>query len=63
MSRHPVPAADEYLVNAEQMRALAAAARVPELRRQFLELAVGWEVSAERAKAAYPPRLALTESR
>ena len=52
MNSPPVPAADEYLVNAEQMRALAAAPRVPELRRQLLKLAESWDVSAEQAKAA-----------
>ena len=39
---------DEYLGNAEEMRAMAASARKPEIREQFLALAKSWEASVER---------------
>ena len=36
---------------AEQMRAMAASARTPELRDQFLKLAESWEATAKTAEA------------
>ena len=50
MDDHPNEAA-EHRAKAEQMRAMAASARTPELRDQVLKLAKSWEATAKRAEA------------
>ena len=54
MTSHPASPPDEYRAMAERMRAVAAATRKPEVRRQFLALAESWDVSAERAHGLCP---------